>query len=345
MEAATASARPRLALTMGDPAGIGPELCAIVAGMPLALSAADLVIVGSAETLSRAAQSLDLPSDWARAVEIVDIGPPAEPITPGRISAASGALSRTCLDRAIDMALAHEVEGIVTAPISKEAWHLAGVDFPGHTEYLAHRCGTSEFGMMLVWNSMRILHLTTHCSLRSAIEQVTKDRILHMLDLFRRALVEVGVRSPAIAVAGLNPHSGEAGLFGDEEEREIIPAVEEARRRGFSVEGPVVPDTVFARARKGEFDGVLAMYHDQGHVAVKTLAFEPHAGGRWSAVHGVNVTIGLPIVRTSVDHGVALDIAGQGQARPESLVDAILLAAQIAGARKGNLAGGGDARE
>jgi 4-hydroxythreonine-4-phosphate dehydrogenase len=226
--------------------------------------------------------------------------------------------------------MAKEVDGIVTGPISKEAWHRAGVLYPGHTEYLAGRVGTNDFGMMLVRDNWRVLHLSTHCSMRQALTYVRKERIVRMLRLFDEFLRGLDIAAPSIAVAGLNPHAGEGGLFGDEEITEIGPAIEEARRAGLRVTGPISPDTVFARGRTGEFDGVLAMYHDQGHVAVKTLAFEPGSNGRWASVHGVNVTVGLPIIRTSVDHGVAFDIAGQGRARPESLVDAVLLAAQLA---------------
>ena len=318
---------------MGDPAGVGPELCIKVATMKFVQDAADLTIVGSRQVFDETTQKLALSDDWKRTVGFVDVGPTQEDIPFGAISSEAGRISALCLQTAIDMSLRGEVAGIVTAPISKEAWHSAGVNFPGHTEYLAERTGTQEYGMMLSWNTMRILHLTTHCSLIHAISQVKKDRILRMLSLFRETLIEIGIESPLIAITGLNPHSGEGGMFGTEEQEEIIPAIEEARERGFRVEGPVVPDTVFARARTGEFDGVLAMFHDQGHIAVKTLAFEPDTKGRLSAVHGVNVTIGLPIVRTSVDHGVAFDIAGQGVASPDSMVDAVLLGAQLVQAR------------
>jgi len=335
------SRRLRLALTMGDPAGIGPELCLVVSAMPVARKTADLVLVGSEEVLRRTASELNLPRAWTDGQEdefppadIVDIGRPAGPIPWGVLSAEAGRLSAAALDRAISLALAGKVDGIVTAPISKDAWHRAGVPYPGHTEYLADRTGTKEYGLMLVKDTWRVLHLSTHCALREAIALVRSDRIVWMLRLFDAVLRELGCLSPYIGVAGLNPHAGEGGLFGDEELTQIAPAIRAARATGLRVEGPVPPDTVFARARIGEFDGVLAMYHDQGHVAVKTLAFEPGPSGRWAAVHGVNVTVGLPIIRTSVDHGVAFDIAGQGIARPDSMVEALLLAAQLARSRR-----------
>ena len=331
------SARPRLAITMGDPAGIGPELCLAAATMPEVTELADIVLVGSEACLRAAGQDLGLPAVWEQRFgdgheppQLVDVGAPEQPIPYGRVSAEAGRLSAEALERAIAMAVSGEVDGIVTAPISKEAWHRAGVRFPGHTEYLADRTGTTEFGMMLVAGTWRVLHLTTHVSLRDAIALVKKDRIVWMLGLFDQVLRDLGCRTPRIAVAGLNPHAGEAGLFGDEERTDILPAIRAAVDAGLRAEGPIPADTVFARARNGEYDGVLAMYHDQGHAAFKTLAFEPGDGGAWSAVRGVNVTIGLPIVRTSVDHGVAFDIAGRGIARPDSLVDAISLAAQLA---------------
>jgi len=333
------SGRSRLALTMGDPAGIGPELCLTVSAMPVVRKAADIVLVGTESLLRKAARELHLPIAWEQdagdeRVGLVDVGSPTQDIPWGQVSPDAGRLSAEYLDRAITMALAGEVDGIVTAPISKDAWHRAGVPYPGHTEYLAQRAQAAEYGMMLVQNNWRVLHLSTHCALREAIALVRKDRIVRMLHLFDQSLQELGIASPFIAVAGLNPHAGEGGLFGDEELTEIGPAIEAVRRAGLRVAGPISPDTVFARARTGEFDGVLAMYHDQGHVPVKTLGFEPGSAGRWAAVHGVNVTVGLPIIRTSVDHGVAFDIAGQGLARPDSLVDAVLLAAQMARVRK-----------
>ena len=335
--------KPRLALTIGDPAGIGPEICLLACAMPVVQRAADLVLVGTEAILESTARELKLPEVWrtegsGALVRLVNVGEARETIPWGRVSAEAGRLSALYLERAIALALGGEVDGIVTAPISKEAWRRAGVNFPGHTEYLAERFGANEYGMMLVHDAWRVLHLSTHCSLREAIALVTKERIVRMLRLLDETLHQFGITAPAIGVAGLNPHAGEGGLFGDEEITEIVPAVEQAKAAGLRVVGPISPDTVFARARTGEFDGVLAMYHDQGHVAVKTCAFEPGSGGRWASIHGVNVTVGLPVVRTSVDHGVAFDIAGQGVARPDSLADAVLLAAQMARRRVGRVA-------
>lgn len=325
--------KPRLAVTMGDPAGVGPELCLAVATDTRATGAADLLFVGTESILQSVAKTLGRP--LPDPAHICSVAEPEVAVPPGAVSAEAGRLSALYLDRAIVLAQKGEVDGIVTAPISKEAWHLAGVPFPGHTEFLAAKTGTKEYGMMLVHGTWRVLHVSTHCSLRDAISRVTQERVLRMLLLFDGVLRDLGIASPRIGVAGLNPHAGEAGLFGDEEREHILPAVLEARARGVEVLGPIPPDTVFARARLGEYDGVLAMYHDQGHIAVKTLAFEPSKDGGWASVHGVNVTVGLPIVRTSVDHGVAFDIAGKGIARTESMLDAIQLAARMALVRAG----------
>ena len=323
--------RPLIALTMGDPAGIGPELCVRVATAPLVVSEARLAIVGSPSVLESTGRDLGVPPPWESGdVSVVDIGDPAHPIAMGQACAEAGRLSAAALERAIAMALDGQVDAICTAPISKDAWHRAGVGFPGHTEYLADRTGTTDFGLMLVQDSWRVLHVSTHVSLRRAIEMVSRERIVMMLGLFDDALRGLGCPAPKIGVAGLNPHAGEGGMFGDEEDTTIAPAIAQARAAGIDALGPIPPDTVFARSRAGEYDGALAMYHDQGHVAVKTLAFEPGPTGGWSAVRGVNVTVGLPIVRTSVDHGVAFDISGQGVARPESLTEALLLAARMA---------------
>ncbi len=325
---------------MGDPAGVGPELALKIGIMPVVQRAARLVFIGSEKTFTENARLLGLPLPWSADVpkdvraELIDIGDAKEPITCGEVSAEAGRLSFAAVERGIAMALDGSVDGIVTAPISKDAWHRAGMKYPGHTELLADRSGVDDFALMLVLDDWRVLHVSTHVSLRHAIDMVTEERILRMLRLFDEGLRALGCTKPVIGVAGLNPHASEGGLFGDEEARIIAPAIVKARSEGIEARGPIPPDTVFARGRTTEFDGVLAMYHDQGHVAVKTLTFEPGADGRWAAVHGVNMTVGLPIVRTSVDHGVAFDIAGQGIARPESMVEAVLLGARVAAARK-----------
>ncbi|MEE9305104.1 MAG: 4-hydroxythreonine-4-phosphate dehydrogenase PdxA, partial [bacterium] len=237
----------------------------------------------------------------------------------GQVSAEAGAAAVAYLERAIDLAKAGAVDGIVTAPINKEAIHRAGVDFPGHTEILAERTGTDLYGLTLVAPDLAVVHLSTHLPLSEAIALVTRERVSRFIRLTHTVGRQLGYERPRIAVAGLNPHAGEEGLFGTEEREAIAPAVAEARSSGIDVMGPVSPDVVFLQARRGVYDLVLAMYHDQGHVAVKTMGFE----------RGVNVTAGLPIVRTGVDHGTAFDIAGTGRADPTSLIEAFVLAARI----------------
>nr|MBA3471652.1 4-hydroxythreonine-4-phosphate dehydrogenase PdxA [Rubrobacter sp.] len=222
--------------------------------------------------------------------------------------------------RATELALEGSVGAIATAPLNKEAMHMGGYKYPGHTEILAELTGTKDFAMMLQTEELRVIHVSTHVSLREAIDRVSKERVLTVIHLARDALAKIGVEEPKIAVAGLNPHAGENGLFGDEDTEHIAPAVAEAREEGIDVTGPHPPDTVFAKARKGEFDMVVVQYHDQGHIPIKLMGFEG----------GVNVTVGLPFFRTSVDHGTAFDIASTGRADHSSMRTAIELARDLA---------------
>jgi 4-phospho-D-threonate 3-dehydrogenase / 4-phospho-D-erythronate 3-dehydrogenase len=328
---------PLLALTMGDPAGVGPELGLMAAQSPEVRDVVRLMFIGTRRAYARAAETLSVQLPWESDPErfsFDEIDDNLCDIPMGVVNAGAGAQSFEAVEQGIAMALDGAVDGLVTAPISKDAWHQSGVTFPGHTELLADRCGIVDFALMLVQDNWRVMHVSTHVSLRDAIDWVTRERIEQRLRLFDNILRELGCAAPSIGVAGLNPHAGEGGLFGDEESRIIAPAIEAVRTDGIDAQGPIPPDTVFARGRVGEFDGVLAMYHDQGHVAVKTLAFEPGGTDGWSAVRGVNMTVGLPMIRTSVDHGTAFDIAGTGRARPESMVEATLLAAQVASRRR-----------
>jgi 4-hydroxythreonine-4-phosphate dehydrogenase len=249
---------------------------------------------------------------------------PAE-ITPGRLSAAAGRAAVEYVFAACDLALAGAVDAVVTAPLNKEAMHLAGYRYPGHTELLAERTQAKRVSMLLVGPKLRVVHVSTHVSLAEAIRRVTTDRVREVLDLAYHSCQSLGIEHPRIAVAGLNPHAGEGGLFGAEEAAAIAPAIAAARQAGLDVSDPMPPDTVFLRAVKDEYDIVVAMYHDQGHIPMKLLAFDS----------GVNVSIGLPIIRTSVDHGTAFDIAGTGKASAESMVAAIDVAVQMARARAG----------
>jgi 4-hydroxythreonine-4-phosphate dehydrogenase len=330
-----ADRRPLLAITMGDAAGIGPEIIikALTEHRQRLDRVARAVVVGDMGALQRAAHVCRRP------VNFVPVEPPFPHLvetesvavhcvgsldllsTPfGRVSPEAGAAAVAYLERAIDLAKAGAVDGIVTAPLCKEAIHEAGISMPGHTEILAERTGTDLFGLALVTPEMVVLHLSTHLPLAEAIKLVTRERVVRFIRLAHELGRQLGLERPRIAVAGLNPHAGEGGLFGTEEKEAIEPAVAEAKAAGLSVVGPIPPDVVFLQARRGAYDLVVAMYHDQGHVAVKTLGFE----------RGVNVTAGLPIVRTSVDHGTAFDIAGTGRADPTSLVEAFCLAARLA---------------
>jgi 4-hydroxythreonine-4-phosphate dehydrogenase len=317
---------PLLALTMGDPVGIGPEVVARAVCSPEVRRVCRPVVVGDAAVLARAAALCGVTPD----VPVVDplAGDRERPdlvaLPLGRVSPDAGRASIAYVLRAIDMALSGEVAGIVTAPINKEAMNLAGYRYAGHTELLAERTGAREAAMMLVTENprgvLRVVHVTTHVALERVPALVTPERLGTVFELAWETTRRFGVSSPRVAVAGLNPHAGEGGLFGDQEAKTVAPAVAAARAGGRDVSGPWPPDTVFARAYRGQFDCVVAMYHDQGHIPIKMIGFD----------EGVNISLGLPIVRTSVDHGTAFDIAGQGVARPVSMIQSAALAAQLA---------------
>ncbi len=331
--------RPVLAVTTGDPAGIGPEISLKAAADPEARSLARLVLVGSLALLRRTAASI-----WPEAsapvlhpvhspaeveepneVPVIEAGELAAGEAPvGQVSAAAGRAGASAVERAVRMALDGVVDGIVTAPLNKEALRLAGVPYPGHTEMLAALTGAREAGMLLVSGTLRVVHVSVHCSMREAIERVTGENVTRAIGLAVEAARELGFENPRVAVAGLNPHAGEGGLFGQEEAVAIVPAIAAAQATGLAVCGPWPPDTIFLRASRGEFDFVVAMYHDQGHIPVKLSGLET----------GVNVTLGLPIVRTSVDHGTAFDIAGRGVAQHGNMLEAIRVAARIVATRK-----------
>ena len=338
--------RPRLALTMGDPVGIGPEVVVRAAIDKRVREACVPIVVGDAAVLARAAgwcrvdarivpcetvEAAARVADDANAIGVV--GPGASgpegggtdllELPLGRVDPRAGDASVRFVVHAVDEAIAGRVAGIVTAPINKEAINAAGHRFAGHTELLAARTGTREAAMMLTTGTLRVIHATTHVAFSRVPSLLTPERLDEVIALFDATLRDLGCVAPRIAVAGLNPHAGESGLFGTEESDTIRPAVERARARGFDASGPWPADTVFPRAARGHFDGVVAMYHDQGHVAVKMLGFD----------EGINVSLGLPIIRTSVDHGTAFDIAGRGIASPISMIEATLLAATLSAAR------------
>jgi 4-hydroxythreonine-4-phosphate dehydrogenase len=323
---------PLVALTLGDPAGIGPEIIAKTFAEPGFVEENRVVVVGDAAILERAVRLLGLqlsvnivsnPEDGLfepGTVDLIAVTDLPEDLPFGELSARAGEAAYLYVKRATNLALHGSVAAVATAPLNKEAMHLAGLEYPGHTEILAELTGTKDYAMMLVAEGLRVIHISTHISLREAIGRVTRQRELTVIRLAQGALKTIGIEEPRIAVAGLNPHAGENGLFGTEDAERISPAIADAAQEGIDVTGPWPPDTVFSRARKGDFDAVVVQYHDQGHIPIKLLGFET----------GVNVTVGLPFFRTSVDHGTAFDIAGTGEADHTSMRVALDLARILA---------------
>ena len=316
----TAGARPVIALTVGDAAGVGPELALRVAADPWVRRRCRPVVYGPAKVLRCIAQRLSLAVPNA----IVDGGNlDADGVIPGQFSAATGRASFTAVTTAIDDALAGRVDAVVTGPIQKEAWRAAGIDFPGHTELFAERTGTDDYAMMLVGEPLACVLVTIHIPLADVPSSLSTDEVLRIITLAAPVAASRSRRyhrPPTIAVLGLNPHAGENGMMSHgEEDRIITPAIEAARQRGIDVDGPLPPDTAFTSAARNRYSAHVCMYHDQGLIAIKTLCFET----------GINVTLGLPIVRTSVDHGTAMDLAGRGVADPSSMIAAITEAALL----------------
>ena len=328
----TPARRPRIGITMGDPAGIGPEVVLKAVAEEKVRRACVPVIVGDAQLLAHTARTLDLQCGY----DIVQRSEPlpataGEPVIyhlnnisghvePGVESGAAGRAAAEYIEAAVELCASGQVDAISTAPINKRALFLGGYSFPGHTEFLAHLTHAEECAMAFVAANLRIVLISTHVPLAEAIRLVERQRIERVVRLTERELKRWGIARPRIAVAALNPHGAEGGLFGVEEAAEIAPAVAAGREEGTDVSGPFSADTVFLRASRGEFDAVVACYHDQAMIPVKCLSFG----------EAVNVTLGLPFIRTSVDHGTAFDIAGRGVAEHSSMVAAILLAAQLA---------------
>jgi len=335
--------RPVLGVTMGDPAGVGPEIIARAVAEPAVRAACRPVVIGAAATMREAlaliggAQTLHAVSRvadcrWAEGtVEVLDLGNVDMATLPRcEVSAAAGRAAYEYIERSVALAQAGEIDAIVTAPVNKEALAAAGVQHSGHTEILAQLSNTRDFAMLLMGKELKVIHVTTHVALRRVPDLVTRERVLKTIRLAQKTLEGLGQPHGRIAVAGLNPHAGEDGLFGDEEQRQIVPAIEAARAEGLSVTGPLPADTVFSRARGGEFDIVVAMYHDQGHIPVKTLGFEyDETTKKWTGLSGVNVTVGLPFLRVSVDHGTAFDRSWKGVANHESMVEALEVATRM----------------
>jgi 4-phospho-D-threonate 3-dehydrogenase / 4-phospho-D-erythronate 3-dehydrogenase len=338
--------KPHLAITMGDPAGIGPEIivkaCQKLRGRLGAGELRGLLVIGSNSALQAARAQLgaavDIPettedADWPP-LACLQAGPEQGPIELGVVSAAGGRLAYLAVERGVRLAQAGRVQGIVTAPLNKEALNKAGYHYAGHTEMLAALTGVSGSVMMLAHENMHVSHVSTHVALEEVPKRLTPQRLRLVIDLTRRALHDLGVERCRIAVAALNPHAGEGGLFGRQDIDISEPTIAQCVADGMDVVGPVPGDTVFVKLRAGQYDAVVAMYHDQGHIPVKLLGFNVDpATGRWEALSGVNITLGLPIIRTSVDHGTAFDIAGKGIATESSLIEAIAYAERLAAAR------------
>jgi 4-phospho-D-threonate 3-dehydrogenase / 4-phospho-D-erythronate 3-dehydrogenase len=334
---------PIIAITMGDPASIGPEIAVKALLEKQVYATCRPLLVGDAVVFADIIGRLQLPArinaikevDEARfepgVCDVLDLGyTDLAQLKLGEISAMAGDASFQAVRTAIELALAGDVDATVTGPINKKSINEAGHHFAGHTEIYAHYTGTRKYAMLLVEDHLKVIHVSTHVSLRQACDAVKKDRIVEVTELLHNGLKQLGETNLKIGIAGLNPHAGDSGLFGWEEAEEIVPAIEEARRLGYDVEGPIPADTLFSKAATGAYGGVVAMYHDQGHIPFKLTGFRWNAEKKqMDSVKGVNITMGLPIIRTSVDHGTAFEIAGKGVASPDAMLLAIASAVQL----------------
>ncbi len=333
-----------LAITMGDPAGIGPEIilkaCAQLRSR-LEQSDLKLLIIGSGRALQQAEQQLGANVSIARVgaydaewpnLDFLQADEESEAIAPGVLSADGGRFAYKAVEQGVRLALSGRIGGIVTAPLNKEALNKAGYHYPGHTEMLAELTGVRGSVMLLAHGNMRVSHVSTHVALQDVPSRLTPERLRHVIELTHKALLGIGIERPKIAVAALNPHAGEGGLFGRQDIDVSQPLIARMVGEGLDIVGPVPGDTVFVKLRAGQYDAVVAMYHDQGHIPVKLLGFEVDpVTGKWQELSGVNITLGLPIIRTSVDHGTAFDIAGKGIANERSMIEAIEYAERLAG--------------
>jgi 4-hydroxythreonine-4-phosphate dehydrogenase len=340
--------KPIIAITMGDPASIGPEIAVKALLERNIHEICKPLLVGDVSVFEDIIKRLKLDAkinvidrvtnakfEW-KTIDIFDLkNVDINKLVLGEISAMCGEASFQAIKKVIELALAKEVDATVTGPINKKSINEAGHHFAGHTEIYAHFTGTKKYAMLLVEDKMKVIHVSTHVSLRQACDLVKKERIIEVIQLLYNGMISLGENNLKIGIAGLNPHAGDSGLFGTEDEMEILPAVEEATKMGFDVEGPVPPDTLFAKAATGAYGGVVAMYHDQGHIPFKLAGFKWNAEKKqMDSVKGVNITMGLPIIRTSVDHGTAFEIAGKGIASADAMILAIESAAQLSKNKK-----------
>ena len=335
--------KPIIAITMGDPAGIGPEIAVKALQQRSIHEICKPLLVGDAKVFEQIINKLNLNvevnavskvADAKFKLGIIDVFDlhitDINKLQFGKIDAMCGEASFQAVKKAIELAMANEVDATVTGPINKKSINEAGHHFAGHTEIYAHFTGTKKYAMLLVEDNINVIHVSTHVSLRQAVDLVKKERIVQVIELIIDGLKRLGKTNLKIGVAGLNPHAGDSGLFGTEDDEEILPAVQEAKHLGYDVEGPVPPDTMFAKAAMGAYGGVVAMYHDQGHIPFKLAGFKWNAEKQqMDSVKGVNITLGLPIIRTSVDHGTAFEIAGKGIASADAMILAIESAVQL----------------
>ncbi|WP_409025562.1 4-hydroxythreonine-4-phosphate dehydrogenase PdxA [Gallibacterium anatis] len=331
--------KPVLGITMGDAAGIGAEIIVKSLSDKHLYEIAQPIVIGDKKMMQRAldllqsplkinvVENLDNLNTKYGTIDLIDLDNVPADLIYSQVDPRAGKAAYEYVEKAVQYAMENKIQAVVTAPLNKEALHAGGKMFPGHTEILAQLSGTKDYSMMLVSEKLRVIHVTTHVQLRKACDLVKKERVLTVIKLADENAKMLGFKQPRVAVAGLNPHSGENGMFGDEDRKEIVPAVEAAKQLGINACGPIPPDTVFHRAANlNEFDIVVVMYHDQGHIPIKLLGFDT----------GVNVTVGLPFIRTSVDHGTAFPIAGKGIADSKSMTESLYLAAQMAQIKFGN---------
>jgi 4-hydroxythreonine-4-phosphate dehydrogenase len=332
-----------IAISVGDPAGIGPEVCvkalsnAMIYDMCHPLIVCDSVCIKWAIDfcgLDLKINLIDSPEKGKYTFGTIDILEMSNidvlNFSYGHVSVNTGKASFEYVLKVIELALQNKVHATVTGPINKEAIRLAGYSFAGHTEIYAHYTGTTKYAMMLADKHFRVIHVNTHKSMLESIKSITVERVLETILLANKALQDMGIEQPRIAVNGLNPHAGENGLFGTEEIEFIMPAIREAQKLCINADGPHPPDTVFPKMQGGQYDCVICMYHDQGHIPTKLIGFQyNHLINKWESMSGVNITLGLPIIRVSVDHGTAFDKAGKGEANPESMIQAITYASKF----------------
>ena len=338
---------PILGITMGDPAGVGPEIIVKALAEKQIADICRSIVIGDASVMKRAVEitgskmkvkSIENIRDFEILPGIITVldqnSVVIDDLKMGVVSAMSGKAAYLAIEKVIDLALKNEIDGTVTAPLNKEALHKAGYRFSGHTEIYAHLTKTKDYTMMLADGKFRVTHVSTHVSLREACDRAKKERILTVIKLSHDICKTLGILHPSIGVAGLNPHAGENGLFGREEIEEITPAIREAIKLGIDAQGPIPPDSLFAKHNSGYYDIVVAMYHDQGHIPTKLVGFNFNKETPEKvSLSGINITLGLPIIRTSVDHGTAFDVAGKGIANHGSMMQAIEYGALLARAK------------